>query len=52
VEDVLLLDGVPTKAARWVEATAQVTVADGRLTIANAPGSVNNKLAFVEIDSL
>jgi hypothetical protein len=26
-----------------------VTVSDGRLTISNASGSVNNKLAFVEI---
>lgn len=26
-----------------------VTVNDGRLTISNAPGSVNNKLCFVEI---
>jgi hypothetical protein len=50
-ENALILEGTPNSAAPWVEGTARVTVTDGRLTITNASGSVNNKLAFVEIVS-
>lgn len=49
VEGVLTVDGTPTATSRWLEGTQTVTVADGRLTIANAEGSSNNKLCFVEI---
>lgn len=49
VEGVLTASGTPTSAARWVEGTKTVTVTDGRLTISNAGGAVNNKIAFVEI---
>jgi hypothetical protein len=48
-ESVVVVDGTPTAARRWVEGTADVTVTDGRLTISSAPGAVNNKLAFVEV---
>lgn len=46
------VDGTPTAANPWVEGTveyAQVFASDGRLTISNAAGSVNNKIAFIEI---
>lgn len=52
VEDVLLLDGVSSSSNRWVEGLGTVIVTDGRLTIRNAPDSVNNKLAFVEISAV
>ena len=35
--------------SRWVEGTATVTVADGRLTLTNAAGASNNKICFIEI---
>jgi hypothetical protein len=51
VEGVLVVDGVPNSSSRWVEGTAQVRVSDGKLTILNAPGSLNNKINYVEIIS-
>jgi N-acetylneuraminic acid mutarotase len=52
VENVFVAGGTPTSAVRWFEGTRTVTVTDGRLTVANAPGSYNNKLAFVEVTSV
>jgi glucose/arabinose dehydrogenase len=52
VENVVANLGAPTTSQRWREATVIVTVSDGRLTIGNAPGAVNNKLNFVDIDPL
>ena len=49
VEGVLTVNGTPTKANHFVEGTKTVTVSDGRLTISNATGSVNDKLDYVEI---
>jgi glucose/arabinose dehydrogenase len=49
VEGVLSVNGTPTSATRWLEATVTVTVSDGRLSIGNAAGASNNKLCFVEI---
>ncbi len=51
VEGVLTVNGTPTSAKRFVEGTQQVNVTDGKLTISNAAGAVNNKIAFLEIDS-
>jgi fibronectin type 3 domain-containing protein len=48
-EGILVLSGTPTNANHWVEATATVTVTDGRLTISNAPGAINNKIDFIDI---
>ena len=50
VEGVLVVSGTPTSAARWVEGTTVVTVADGRLTVSNGAGASNNKVNFVDID--
>ena len=48
-EGVVVVNGTPSSGARWVEGTATVTVADGRLTLTNAAGSSNNKVCFIEI---
>jgi glucose/arabinose dehydrogenase len=49
VEDTLALDGVQTNALRWMDTIVVVHVTDGRLTISNADGAVNNKINYVEI---
>jgi hypothetical protein len=48
-EGTLIVSGKPTSTNRWIEATATVVVSDGRLTISNASGAINNKLCFIEI---
>jgi probable HAF family extracellular repeat protein len=49
VEGTVALTGKPTAAQSWLEATVQVTVTDGRLTVTNATGSSNNKLDYVDL---
>jgi Tol biopolymer transport system component len=49
VESVLTVDGRASSSNRWFEGTRSVQVSDGRLTVANAPGAVNNKICFIEI---
>jgi|GEM_PF-1647692 len=51
VENVLTVNGTPTSSNRWIEGTQVVTVTDGKLTISNAAGAVNNRICFVEIQS-
>lgn len=51
-ESTLVVSGTPTSASRWIDATANVTVSDGRLTLTNAAGAVNNKLCFIDITQL
>jgi hypothetical protein len=48
-ENVGIVSGTPTAQSPWVEGMANVTVSDGRLTLTNAAGSVDNRIAFVEI---
>ena len=48
-EGVSVVNAAQTNSVHWVEGTAIVTVNDGRLTLTNGAGSVNNKLCFVEI---
>lgn len=48
-EGVLVVNGTPSSATRWIEGTAAVTVTDGRLTIASGSGASNNKLCFLII---
>lgn len=50
VEGVLTVNGTPTSGNRFVEGTQTVTVKDGKLTISNASGAVNNKIAYLEIE--
>lgn len=49
VEGQLTVSGTPTSANRFFEGTKTVNVTDGRLTISNGSGAVNNKIAFIEI---
>lgn len=51
-EDTLALDGAPSADHRWVESLNTVVVTDGRLTLRNGAGAVNNALAFVELSAL
>lgn len=51
-EGVLIVNGSPNATARWIEGYGIVTVNDGRLTVSNAAGAVNNKIAFVEISTI
>jgi len=46
------LDGTPTSTDHFVEVTGEVTVTDGRLTLANGPGSVYSRICFIEIDRI
>ena len=48
-EGLLVVSGKPTSAVRWLEGTQSVSVFDGRLTVSNAGGSINNKIAFIDI---
>jgi hypothetical protein len=49
VEDVLVVDGRPAPDRPWVTGYARVRVTDGRLTVREAPGAHNVKLAWMEI---
>src|SRR3954447_10624925 len=48
-ENVTVVNGTPTAAKPWVEGTANVPVADGRLTLASPAGAVGNRIAFLDI---
>ena len=50
VEGTLVVNGKPTTGSRFVEGAATVVVSDGRLTLRNATGAVNNKICSVEIE--
>ncbi|HRK30509.1 MAG TPA: kelch repeat-containing protein [Tepidisphaeraceae bacterium] len=49
VEGTLVVNGTPNSSKRWVEGTSKITVTDGRLTVTNAAGSVNNKISFIRV---
>jgi glucose/arabinose dehydrogenase len=48
-EAVVVVSGVTSSSAPWIDSAATVTVADGRLTLRNAPSATSNKICFVEI---
>ncbi len=50
-EGVLVVSGAQTTTTRWAEGFGIVTVNDGRLTVGNSAGAVNNKIAFLEIST-
>lgn len=52
LEGALFLDAQPSTATRFFEQTGTATITDGRLTLGNYAGSVNNKVNFIEITSL
>jgi hypothetical protein len=49
IEGVPALRGRPSPSKRWVDRVIVVTVSDGRLTFTAPPGTVNNKINFVDI---
>ena len=51
-EGTRILTGTPSASVRWIDQSATVTVTDGRLTISNSIGAANNKIAFIDIDSV
>jgi hypothetical protein len=51
-EGSLVVSGLAGGANRWFEGTAQVDVADGRLTLTDHPRGSGNKLCAVEIVEL
>jgi glucose/arabinose dehydrogenase len=48
-EGITVVSGTTTSAARWLDATVTVTVADGRLTLRNGAAATSNKICFVEV---
>src|SRR5262249_48879610 len=52
VEGVLVVSGTPSSSRHWIEGTAQVNVTDGRITISNGSGAVNNQLNYVDVIGL
>lgn len=52
VEGVLLVNGNPTSAQRWVSGTGTVLVSDGRLTVTSATGAQNNKVCFIDLERI
>jgi glucose/arabinose dehydrogenase len=48
-EDIAAVSGTTTSAARWLDATVTVKVADGRLTLRNGGAATSNKICFVEV---
>jgi uncharacterized delta-60 repeat protein len=51
VENVLAVNGTPDAEHYWLAGYVHVYVNDGRLTISNAPGAVNNRICFVQIEA-
>ncbi len=49
VEGAPAVSGTPSETTRFFEKTLTVVVADGKLTVSNASGSIDNRLAFIEI---
>jgi uncharacterized delta-60 repeat protein len=52
LENQFVISGTPSGDVRWFERTANVLVTDGRLTVSNTAGAVNNKIAFIDIRSV
>jgi uncharacterized delta-60 repeat protein len=51
LENTPAISGTPSGNTRWFMSTLNVQVNDGRLTLSNAAGSVNNRICFIEIKS-
>jgi hypothetical protein len=52
VEGVLAVNGTPTSSSPWKEGTVSVHVTDGRLTVSSASGADNNKINFIQVDTV
>jgi probable HAF family extracellular repeat protein len=51
VEGQLAVSGTPSATQHWFEGTVLVTVADGRLTVGNGTGAVNDKINYLDVIS-
>jgi glucose/arabinose dehydrogenase/regulation of enolase protein 1 (concanavalin A-like superfamily) len=51
-EGVTLVDAAPSADQLWIEAVANITVADGRLTLSPGLRGVNTKISFLELASI
>jgi uncharacterized delta-60 repeat protein len=51
LENTLALAGAPTNNTHWFKRTINVQVSDGRLTLSNAAGAINNKIDWIDIKS-
>ena len=49
VEGTLAINATPSSSSRFKSGTVTVKVSDGRLTISNASGAVNNKINYLTI---
>ncbi len=49
VEGAVVVNGVASTSNRWVMGRANVTVADGRLTLTNVPGASSTPLCFIDV---
>ena len=46
-----MVSGTPDATPHWIEGTMGVTVSDGRLTVTNGTGAVNNKIDYIDVIS-
>jgi uncharacterized delta-60 repeat protein len=51
LEGAPALSGAPSGDVRWFRSTVNVQLSDGRLTLSNAPGAMNNKICFIDIQA-
>jgi hypothetical protein len=49
LENTIALSGKPTNDAHWFRSTVNVQVSDGRLTLNNTAGAINNRVCFIDI---
>jgi hypothetical protein len=49
LENRFAISGTPSGETRWFERSFNIEVKDGRLTLSNNSGAVNNKIAFINI---
>ncbi len=47
-----ILDGIPSASSQYIEATSNVVVSDGRLTLTQGLGAVNTKINYVDITAV
>jgi hypothetical protein len=52
VEGVPTVSGTPNSSTRWFSGSSTVTVSDGRLTVSNGPGAIDNKICFIDVASV
>jgi len=49
VQGILAVSGTPTPQNKFFEGTVDVNITNGLLTVSNGAGSMNNKIAFIDI---